>query len=131
MLSKVVNSSFKRLTIARGLHTHNKRFDSDAFQRLRVMEGLLSAPRTLTWREDLEPLYRQSYRDMRKEWSRLISENNSKIRKLLDQYCDGLRPLIFDGRIVTLKANRTPHADAREAARSGKPPQERAGGRER
>ena len=114
-LAKAVNKSFKGLTAARGHHTHRERFDSDEFHRLRVMEGLLLAPKGVAWIEDVKLMFNSSYRDIRNRWTRTISDNNAKTRNFLDQYCDALRPLVFeDGKLNHAFASR--RAQKRRAA---------------
>ena len=100
-LSKSVNKSFKGLTAARGRHTHNERFDSNEFHRLRVLEGFLTAGKKVSWTDKAKLMFDSSYRDMRNRWTRTIADNNTKTHEFLDQYCDALRPLIFqDGRFA-------------------------------
>lgn len=98
-MGKLVNKSFKNLTSARGRHTHNERFDSEEFKRLRILEVLLLAPKDLSWAKAVRVIFQSSYTDARKKWTKTVSDNNARTREFLDKYCDALHPFIFrDGK---------------------------------
>jgi hypothetical protein len=75
----------------RGGHVHQKRYNDENFDRLKLYELLLSE-----MDYPFNMLYPLALQEYRKKWLKIISENNEKVKEILDIYFEILYDIIFD-----------------------------------
>jgi hypothetical protein len=87
-------SGFDGIVATRGKHVHQERYDDEDFARLDIYERMSKEEDTLA--SVLGKLYPLALRDYRKKWIRTISDNNNKIKEILDMYFEILYDVVFD-----------------------------------
>jgi hypothetical protein len=91
---EILVSGFDGIVAARGKHVHQERYDDEDFERLNIYESMSKQDDPLA--SALGRLYRVALREYRKKWIKTISDNNEKIKEILDMYFEILYDVVFD-----------------------------------
>lgn len=97
-------SGFDGIVNTRGKHVHQKRYDDEDFERLKYYEHSVKMDEPI-----FNMLYPLALREYRKKWLKTISENNDKVKEILDMYFETLYDITFDENgnwVEPLKSNR-------------------------
>ena len=87
----MVTTSLQNLTKARGAHVHQRQFSTPDLERLELYDFL----RTQGGDGYYQLVGQFTYREVRKNWLKIIKTNNAELVKLLDAYFLELHPLVF------------------------------------
>lgn len=87
-------SGFDGIVETRGKHVHQERYSDEDFDRLHIYERMSKEKDTFS--SILGKLYPLALRDYRKKWIKTISDNNDKLKEILDVYFDILYDVVFD-----------------------------------
>ena len=87
----VLVSGFDNIVNVRGRHVHQERYDDEDFVRLKFYEQSVKMDDPL-----LDKLYSLALQVYRKKWVEKFSENNGKVKEILDAYFETLYDIVFD-----------------------------------
>ena len=89
-IKEMVYTPLENLISVRGAHVHERRFSDEHLDRLGMFATLNCVGHTLG--EHLEDEYFTS----QITWAERVSKNNKSTRKIIDQYCAMIKPIITD-----------------------------------
>jgi len=89
-------SGFDGIVNTRGKHVHQERYGDEDFERLNIYERMTKEDGDDPLVSVVVRLYPLALRDYRKKWIKIISENNDKIKEILDMYFEILYSVVFD-----------------------------------
>ncbi len=89
-------SGFDGIVLTRGKHVHQERYDDEDFERLNIYERMTKEADDDPLVSVIGKLYPLALNEYRKKWVKIISDNNDKIKEILDIYFEILYDVVFD-----------------------------------
>lgn len=103
-IEEALDKVFENIVRTRGGHVHDRRYTDDDLDRLSMLE--LMAEENTPLGKAVADLFKLEFASSRRRWLERMRANNDTLETLLDAYCTGLYPLIFDasGNIIVPKS---------------------------
>lgn len=89
-------SGFDGIVKTRGKHVHQERYDDVDFKRLNFYELVTRENSDDRFESVIARLLPLALREYRMKWVKTISNNNDKVKEILDKYFDILYDVVFD-----------------------------------
>ena len=93
---EAVDQSLDNVLSIRGSHIHEGRYSDESLDRLQAWELLAGPDANDESGKYHEFFFRRTYKDIWKEWSERIRNNNRETQTLLDLYFKVLDDILFD-----------------------------------
>lgn len=100
-LNNIIFKSFDGIRKTRGAHVHDRRFNDDDLDRLKLIALFRLSPKkekNTKLEKAINAYYQHECQVIKKKWKDTANKNYEDIHKLLDIYFDTLIPIVFDSK---------------------------------